>query len=151
MAEKTTAKTKATKASKPAVKAVKKISPATEKAVKPAKSETKVAKSSRIGVIEINKMQYIGREGETINARIALDSKENLNSVEVKLLALVNPDTKEFNYGAPYLDNKIDFEVGERVLGEKVTSSTFKAKARYRRKVGIRQKFVQVKINSFGK
>lgn len=124
---------------------------AKETKAKATKSSTPKAKTSKASakpipvktaIVAINNMQYVVKEGETIHTRIALQSKD----VEVKLLALIDGET--FTYGKPYLENKIDFELGEVVLGEKVTAFRYKSKARHRRKVGFRQKFVEFKLNS---
>lgn len=113
--------------------------PKTKKVVKAA-----VKQSPKTVIVAINKMQYVVKEGETIKTRIGLDSQAE--DVEVKLLAVV--DGENFTYGTPYLANKLNFELGGVVLGEKVTAFKYKSKARYRRKVGFRQKFVEFKLNS---
>jgi len=111
------------------------------------KTEVKVEKTtkpSRIAILQINNLQYIVREGEKILTRISPKAvKEDIN---VKLLGIIDGDN--FEYGKPYLDYAVDFDLGEMVKGDKVTSFKYKHKARYRRKVGFRKKFVEITLNS---
>lgn len=96
----------------------------------------------KLGILEINKMQYVIKEGQTITVRISPTAKAK--DVDVKLLGLIEGDS--FEYGTPYLDNKLKFELGEVVKGPKVIKSTYKAKTRYRRKVGFRPKYVEFNL-----
>jgi large subunit ribosomal protein L21 len=135
MAEKNTKATKKTTIKKPQpakAKASKKLS---KQAVKP---------GARIAILAINKMQYIVKEGETIQTRIKLDSTEK--NIDVKLLGLI--EKENFEVGKPYLSNKLDYALGEVKLGDKVITNKFKAKARYRKRTGHRTKFVEFTLKS---
>jgi len=99
--------------------------------------------ATKLAILEINNMQYIVAEGETITCRIDLDPTA---TPEVNLLGLVFGS--EFTYGTPYLTNKVDFKLGEIVKGDKVITAKFKAKSRYRRKVGFRPHYIEFTLNS---
>lgn len=113
----------------------------------PAKAEKKpVVKSkpvnAKTAILEINNMQYVVREGETITCRVVTDEEAPR---DVKLLGIV--DGENLFYGTPYLSNKIDFAFGEVVKGDKVVTAKFKAKSRYRRKVASRPQYVKFTLN----
>ncbi len=123
-----------------------------KKSTKAAKKAPKTAETKKV-VLEINGMQYVLNEGETIETRISLDTVEKkkkdgtAEDLEVKLLAIIDEKNDKFEYGKPYIEKTIDYEIGDVVKGEKVTTSFFRAKSRYRRKTGMRKKFVQFTLN----
>jgi ribosomal protein L21 len=142
-------KTKTKKDTKKKTKAKK--APAS-KSGKAEKTESKKLGPKKV-VLEINGMQYIVNEGETINTRISLDTVDNkkkdgtAKDLDVKLLAIIDEKNEKLEYGKPYIDKTIDYEIGDVVKGEKITTSFFRAKSRYRRKTGMRKKFVQFTLN----
>jgi ribosomal protein L21 len=105
----------------------------------------KDSKATKIGVIALNNMQYVVKEGETIETRLPYDTTDG-KDVDVKLLAVIADGKIE--YGKPFLTNKMNFEFGDLVLGEKVYKDIFQAKSRYRKRVGFRKKFIEFKLNS---
>ena len=130
---------KSTRVKKAAVKAE---SMPTKDTVKVAKKVEKTV-NSRTAILEINKMQYVIKEGETITCRVTTDSEAVR---EVKLLGIV--DGEKLSYGTPYLSNKLTFSFGDVVKGDKVVTAKFKAKSRYRRRVASRPQFVKFTLNS---
>lgn len=135
---KTAAKAKATKAS------ASKKTPSSKASASSKTTAKKQDKAPRTAVLEINNMQYVVAEGETVATRISPDA--NSKDIEVNLLALIDGD--KFDYGKPYLKQKVEFELGEVVKGKKVTTNIFKAKSRYRRRRGFRPKYVEFTLKA---
>ncbi|MFW5702617.1 MAG: 50S ribosomal protein L21 [Candidatus Dojkabacteria bacterium] len=111
---------------------------------KKATTKTNVAKAPKTAILEINNMQYVVAEGETISTRIATNLTDK--DLRVNLLAII--DGENFEYGKPYLKQKVEFSLGNIIKGEKVTTNKFKAKSRYRKKTGFRPRFVEFTLNS---
>lgn len=123
--------------------AEKKTTTKTETKAKAEKPVVKAKADARVALLEINNMQYASKVGETIEVRVgANDTAEAV----VNLLGVVDGD--KFEYGKPYLTNKLSFEFGEAVKQDKVTTAKFKAKSRYRRKTGARPVSVQFTLTA---
>lgn len=107
------------------------------------KKETKTTeKNNDRYVLQINNMQYVLSAGESTPIRVEVDAQAD--DLEVNVLAVLNEDKIE--YGTPNLKQKAKFELGDVIKGEKVVKKTFKAKSRYRRKVGHRPKYREFKL-----
>jgi len=111
------------------------------------KAEKKVATKAiaAVAIIEINGNQYLAKKGQTINVSLLINVKKE--AVTPKVMAIITETTAE--YGKPYLENKVDFDLGEMIKLKKVTTNRFQAKSRLRKRVGMRPKLVQVTINEF--
>ncbi len=108
------------------------------------KESTKVVSS--LYILEINKMQYVAEVGQIINVKVSPTAE--IKDVTVNVLAMVDLEKKNFDYGKPYLQLKAEFELLEVIKSKKVFSATFKSKARQRRKVGSRAKYREFKLVS---
>lgn len=96
-------------------------------------------------IVNINNSQYKVAEGDVILVdKIEGEPKSKLSFN--KVLLSVNKETVKV--GKPVVEKmKVDAEIVEQVKGEKIVSSTYKAKSRQRRKVGNRAKLTKIKIN----
>ena len=92
-------------------------------------------------VIRINKRQYKVVEGQ----ELLLDKTED-KKIDPEVLLLVND--KKVVIGDPLVKGaKVKIKVIEQeVKGEKVTVQKYKAKSRYRKKIGFRPKHTKVKV-----
>lgn len=132
---------KATRAPKTKAETVKPAK--TEAAAKPA---AKAKKVNGTAILQINNVQYVAKVGQTFPVMIELDTEKEAD-LDVKTLAIINGTDSQF--GSPFLDTKVDFTlVKDVVKGEKVYANKFKAKSRYRKKVGHRAKYLQFTLNS---
>ena len=92
-------------------------------------------------VIRINKRQYKVVEGQ----ELLLDKTEDEN-IDPEVLLLVND--KKVAIGNPRVKGaKVKIKVIEQeVKGKKVRVQKYKAKSRYRKKIGFRPKHTKVKV-----
>jgi len=96
----------------------------------------------KYAVIRLGGQQFKVEEGQTFEI-----SKTDELTPEVLLL---NNDGK-IEIGTPVLENvPVKIKVVEEKLGEKVEIRRFKAKSRYRRKVGHRQPVMVVEVEKIG-
>lgn len=93
-------------------------------------------------VIEIKKTQYKVSKGDEILVGL-MDEKEKL---EAKVLLVKTKD--KVKVGKPYVRGaKVSLKVIEKeVKGEKLHVETFKAKSRYRRKIGFRPRYTKLQV-----
>lgn len=97
-------------------------------------------------VIESGGKQYKVSEGETI--RIEKLNGNPGQNIEFDKVLLLNKDD-QVNVGSPNLSNvKVSGEIISNGRAKKVVTFKLKRRKRYRRKIGHRQYFVDVKINS---
>lgn len=95
-------------------------------------------------VIDHKGKQYRATKGETITVDL-LTKKPKSKVTFSKVLLYV--DSKGTKVGSPNVKGaKVEAEVVEETKGPKVISGKFKAKKRYRRRIGHRQKYTKVKI-----
>lgn len=95
-------------------------------------------------IVQIKNSQYKISEGDVISIP-RLDSKagDKYKIDQVLLTALKD----KIEIGKPFVEKSfVETEVLEHYRGEKVQSSTYKAKSRQRRKVGNRQELTKIKI-----
>jgi large subunit ribosomal protein L21 len=135
MAEATTKKTVAKKAPKKVAKT------ATKKAATPKTKEGEFA------VIETGGKQYIVEAGDTVEVELLGEYKEG-GTVEFDKV-LMTDDGKDATIGTPYIKGAkvIGTYQGEK-KGKKLTIVRYKAKSNRHRKVGHRQRYAVVKIDS---
>jgi len=99
-------------------------------------------KSEKLAVIKTGGKQYKVREGEELLVEKLKDEKAVTFS-EVLLVA----DGKDVKIGTPFIDKaKVEAKVLSEEKGKKVIVFKMKAKKRYRKKTGHRQKYTKVKI-----
>lgn len=99
----------------------------------------------KYAIIKIGGFQYTVNEGAeyTVPKFVAEEGKK-FDGAEV--LAVANGDKIEF--GTPSLDKKkVTITVLEQGKGEKVVKNVYKAKSRYRRKVGHRKLVTKFKVD----
>lgn len=96
---------------------------------------------SKYAVIKIKGTQYKIAEGDEI-----LVDKLGKDKPEARVLLVV--DGKAVNVGKPDVKGaKVKLKVLEEELkGKKVTVQTFKAKSRYRRKLGFRPRYTKLLV-----
>ena len=98
-----------------------------------------------LAVIQSGGKQYVVKENDVIDVEIVKnlkkDDKFSFNEV------LLKKDNKGIKIGKPYLKNtKVEAVVIDTVKGDKVNILKFKAKSRYRKRIGHRQNYLRVKI-----
>lgn len=95
-------------------------------------------------IIQTGSKQYKIEENSILEVELLKDSDKG--KVEFKEILLFN-DGNKILVGNPYIPNcKIEAEVIKEVKGPKVIAYKYKKRKNYRRKVGHRQKYTQVKI-----
>lgn len=69
-----------------------------------------------------------------------------------QVLLLSNPDGSTVTLGKPHVSGaEVSGKILEQGLGEKISVVKFKSKVRYKRRVGHRQPFTKVKIETISK
>lgn len=98
----------------------------------------------KYAIFKIAGKQYKATEGEELEVeKIEAKKEAKLKSSEVLLLV----DKDKFFVGQPYIkDASVSFQVVDQFKGEKIRVAKFKAKSRYRKVKGHRQKLTKVKI-----
>lgn len=99
-------------------------------------------------VIKTGGKQYLVKEGETITVEKLEAGVGSPVSFEVLLVA--DEDGKSVDVGTPTLAAKATGEVVEHGRAPKIDVVKFKAKSKYRRRVGHRQPFTRVRITKIG-
>ena len=97
-----------------------------------------------IAVIKTGGKQYVVKEGDVLTVEMLKADVGSKVSFEVLLMA--EPDGSKVDVGAPMLSNKVEAEVVSHGRAKKIEVVKYKAKSRYRRRVGHRQPFTKVKI-----
>ncbi len=101
---------------------------------------------SKIAVIKTGGKQYKVKEGETL--RVEKLDKEEGSKVKFDTLLVATADGKEVNIGKPTLGQKVEAEIKKHAKDKKVSVVKYKNKTRYKRNVGHRQPFSEIKIIS---
>jgi large subunit ribosomal protein L21 len=99
---------------------------------------------AKIAIIKTGGKQYKVAEGEVLK----IEKLEKEDGEKVQFETLLIADDKEINIGTPSLGEKVEAEVVRGGRAKKVSVIKFKNKTRYRRNVGHRQPFSEVKIVS---
>jgi large subunit ribosomal protein L21 len=98
-------------------------------------------KNAKFAVIELKGTQYKVKEGDELLV-------DKLDKKELKPAVLLLVDGKNIKVGKPLLKS-VNVRVKlleEKVKGEKITISKYKAKSRYRRKYGFTPLYSRIKI-----
>ncbi len=95
-------------------------------------------------VIKTGGKQYLVHDGMEIT--VDLMDVEKGKKVELEALLKFDDEGKTFELGTPFLKEKVNAEVVDNVLGEKIRIARFKAKSRERKVRGFRSKLTKLKI-----
>lgn len=99
---------------------------------------------SKIAVIKTGGKQYKVKEGDVIKIeKLPVDDK---TKVKFETLMISSVDGSDIELGTPFLGEKVEGETISNGKGKKVTVVKYKSKTRYKRTIGHRQQFTQVKI-----
>lgn len=97
-------------------------------------------------ILEIKGKQYKVEKGQEIY--VDLLDVEPGKSTEINEVLLINND-KEVKIGQPYIQGaKITLKVEKEVKGEKLVAFKFRLKKRYKKKIGHRQRYHKVTVES---
>lgn len=89
--------------------------------------------------------QYRVEPGQTIQIALSADAEAG-STVEFKEVLMIGGD--QTLVGTPLVEGAVvKATVGEMVKGEKIVVFRYKAKARYRRRTGHRQRYTEITIN----
>ncbi len=104
-------------------------------------------KKEPLAVIESGGKQYLIKVGDEFRLELLGDHKEG-DRIEFDCV-LMSDDGKEITLGSPYIEGaKVTATFIGEVKGPKITIIRYKAKSNRDRKLGHRQKYSQVKIDS---
>jgi large subunit ribosomal protein L21 len=98
-----------------------------------------------IAVIKTGGKQYVVKEGDVLTVEML--KADVGSSVSFDVLLVAEPDGSKVDIGAPMLAGKVNGEIVSHGRAKKIEVVKYKAKSRYRRRVGHRQPFTKVKIN----
>ena len=99
-----------------------------------------------LAVIRTGGKQYLVSPGDTI--QIEKLEGEAGKEIEFSEILLVH-DEKQTVIGAPHIGGaKVTGKIIDQIKGEKIIAFKYRPKDRYRRKVGHRQKYTKVKIET---
>jgi large subunit ribosomal protein L21 len=111
------------------------------------KKSTKKETASEFAVIETGGKQYMVSVGDVLDVELLGDLKEG-DKVEFDKVLLVD-DGKDATIGTPYIKGaKVKATFAGEKKGPKVSIVRYKAKSNRDRKIGHRQKYARVKIES---
>ncbi len=99
-----------------------------------------------IAVINTGGKQYLVKEGDIISVE-KLDMEVG-TSLVLPTLLLAEEDGSKVEIGKPGLKTQTTVEVVEQGRAKKVSVVKYKAKSKYKRRVGHRQSFTKIKIIS---
>ncbi len=100
---------------------------------------------AKIAVIKTGGKQYKVKEGDTI--KVEKLSAEPGKKVKFETLMIAETDGSSADLGKPTLGEKVEAEVVGEGKAKKVLVVKYKSKTRYKRTIGHRQNFTQVKVN----
>ncbi len=97
-----------------------------------------------LAIIETGGKQYLVKKGEKIRVeKLAGEAESNIKFDKV----LFTSDGKTFNLGKPYIAGTIvEAKILKQGRSKKIHVLKYKAKSKYRRKIGHRQHFTEVEI-----
>jgi len=108
---------------------------------------TKAAKKDAFAVIETGGKQYVVSAGDMVEVELLGDLEEGAKVEFDKVL--MTDDGSKASIGTPYLEGKKVVGTYQGVKkGPKLSIVRYKAKSNRDRKIGHRQKYAQVKIES---
>lgn len=97
-------------------------------------------------VIKTGGKQYLVKQGDLLKVE-KLDLEVG-KPVQLETLLLSEEDGTSMQVGAPTLKSSVSAEIVEHGRADKISVVKYKAKSKYRRRVGHRQHFTKIKINS---
>jgi large subunit ribosomal protein L21 len=100
---------------------------------------------AKIAVIKTGGKQYKVKEGEIL--KVEKLSLEAGKKVKFDTLLIADTDGSAMELGQPSLGEKVEAEVLGEGQGKKVLVVKYKNKTRYKRSIGHRQEYTQVKIS----
>jgi len=99
----------------------------------------------KFAIVKIGKSQYKVAEGDQLLIDYISSAKEGEKRQESNVLLIAN--NSDLLLGKPYIEGaKIDLKVLGEKKGTKIRVSTYKAKARQRKTVGLRPIYTQVLV-----
>lgn len=107
---------------------------------------TETTNNSPFAVIATGGKQYIVREGDTLKVELLEDKNEG-DKVEFDKVLLTD-DGSSTKVGTPYTGTKVKATVVGETKGPKITIVRYKAKSNRDRRIGHRQKYTEVTIDS---
>lgn len=100
----------------------------------------------KFAVIKTGGKQYlVKKDDEIVIDRVGADKSA---SIKFDTLAILDTDKNTVDIGAPFLVKKVNGTVVDHVKGDKVRVAKFKAKVRYRKVMGFRQRLTKIKIQN---
>lgn len=103
---------------------------------------------TKIAIIKTGGKQYKVKEGDKIDIE-RLEGKEGKKIDFKEVLLVADESGKEVEIGAPLVKGKkVSGAIEKQFRDDKITVIKYKAKSRYRRKLGHRQHKTLVKIES---
>lgn len=108
----------------------------------------KTAVNKPIAVIETGGKQYIVSVGDVLKVELLGDRKVG-DKVTFDTVLLTD-DGQKTNLGKPYTGSKVTATYLAEVKGPKLSIIRYKAKSNRDRKIGHRQKYAEIKIESLG-
>lgn len=100
-----------------------------------------------IAIIKAGGKQYKITEGQELKVEKMAEAKGE--KVKFDVLLLSDDSGENVEIGTPTVEGKsVEAEVIDEGLGKKIMIVKFKAKTRYRRKVGHRQAYSKIKVAS---
>jgi large subunit ribosomal protein L21 len=96
-------------------------------------------------VIATGGKQYLAKEGEILTIE-KLEGEKGEAVIFDHILLTAEEDGSKVDIGTPELSSKVTGEIVEQGRAKKIEVVKYKAKVRYRRRVGHRQPFTKVKI-----
>jgi large subunit ribosomal protein L21 len=107
---------------------------------------TTATKKDAFAVIETGGKQYIVSVGDTLEVELLGEHQEGA-SIEFDTV-LMTDDGSSAKVGTPYTGTKVKATYMGLTKGPKITILRYKAKSNRDRKIGHRQKYSQIKIES---
>lgn len=107
---------------------------------------TTATKTDAFAVIETGGKQYIVTEGQTLKVELLGDHKEG-DKITFDTV-LMTDDGSSAKVGTPYTGSKVTATYLEEKRGPKLSIIRFKAKSNRDRKIGHRQHYAEIKIDS---
>jgi len=102
-----------------------------------------------IAVIATGGKQYLVKPGDNLLIEKIQGEKGKAVAFD-KVLLVAEEDGSKVEVGAPYLPTKVTGEILEQGRADKISVVHYKAKVRYKKRVGHRQPFTKIKITKIG-
>ena len=100
----------------------------------------------KLAVIKTGGKQYLVAKDQEIIVEKLEGDKES--QIELEMLALMDTESEKIDLGKPALKEKAKAAIIEQLKGDKIRVARFRAKSRYRKVRGHRQKLTKIRIVS---